>query len=404
MIDTLFILFILFQNIIIHYLPSVTSYWDEAMCLVLGFLLFIGAKGKLYKSDFACITLLFCVIIIGVIGNVTFSYQKSYSAIIRDIVGFIKFPLVFIALYRMKVGYKLSKRLLTIIPFLKLIEKIILVFGILSLFINIGMSQSEIRNAIHPYMFLYTHPTYLTTGSISILCLLNAAQEASIKDDIIILSNIALAMRTKGLVFIAVYIFLKYGSKWLRKIKVFYWAAIMTIIFIVAQSKLQLYASFSGSPRESLYAGAITLAQTYFPIGTGFATYASHISGKYFSEVYNFIHISGLYTALGEISPDIGDAGIPYYVGQFGILGIALIGILIYKMIRMSFFNLDQTRKIGVIALWMMIAVSIPTEAILINNGAEIGFTMAMVSLLARRNMFAINNCMKETEHNTHEC
>ena len=78
----------------------------------------------------------------------------------------------------------------------------------------------------------------------------------------------------------------------------------------------------------------LLLFKDYFPIGSGFASFASHISGKYFSGVYNVIHIAGLYSADGQISPDVGDAGIPYYLGQFGFIGMIFIGILIYMMIK----------------------------------------------------------------------
>ena len=86
------------------------------------------------------------------------------SAIIRDIVGFIKFPIVFLALYRMNLGKYLSHKMEKLIPVIKIIVWVIFAFGLLSVFVDIGMSQEEVRGLIHPYMFLYTHPTYLTTG------------------------------------------------------------------------------------------------------------------------------------------------------------------------------------------------------------------------------------------------
>ena len=366
-------------------MPGVIFYWDEAVSLILGGLFLVKSKGKLYKEDFTYLMMIMAIIAIGIIGDIAFGYQKSVSAIIRDVVGFIKFPTVFLTLYRMNWGQNLSRKMRKLIPIIKVIVLVIFVFGLLSIFVDIGMSQEEVRSFVHPYMFLYTHPTYLTTGLICILCILNAACEATIKEDILVLSSVALAMRTKGLAFIAVYIFLKYGSKWLRKSKIFYWIAIVGIVLIVASSKLQTYASFSNSPRESLYVGAITLLKNCFPIGSGFASFASHISGKYFSGVYNIIYISGLYSADGQISPDIGDAGIPYYVGQFGFIGMIFVGILIYMMIKISLRDLDSKRKMGVIYLWLIIAISIPTETVLVNNGVEIALVMAVTSLLARK-------------------
>ena len=393
MIEKLFIIFVLFQNIITRFMPDVFSYWDEIVELVLVIMFLLKLNGKLHKEDFTYLMMLIAIISIGIIGNIAFGYQESINAIIRDIVGFIKFPIVFLALYRMNFGKYLSYKMVELIPVIKIIVWVIFAFGLLSILVDIGLSQEEVRGLIHPYMFLYTHPTYLSTGLICILCILNATCAVTIKEDIVFLGSVALAMRTKGLVFIAVYVFIKYGSRWLRKFKIFYWFAIIGIVLIVASSKLQMYASFTNSPRESLYVGAITLFKDCFPFGSGFASFASHISGKYFSEVYNVIHISGLYSADGQISPDLGDAGIPYYLGQFGFMGIIFIGILIYKMIKISLRNLDAKKKKGVVYLWLMIVITIPTEAVLVNNGMEIAFTMAMTSLLARKIWVSPENC-----------
>ena len=329
MLVNLFIFFVLFQNVIAQFLPGFFSYWDEIGCFVLIAYYFIRTKRIVSRSDFTYLMLLLMIIIEGVIGNIDFGYQNSVSAIIRDIMGCIKFPVVFLCIYRSDLSSRLVKKIPAFIPYIKMYIVVVFLFGIVSFFVNTGMNQDEIRNTIHPYMFLYSHPTYLTTGIICLLCVLNAAGEAKLKEDIIALGSVALAMRTKGLAFIAVYVFLKYAARWTRKLQFLYWPAIVAIAFVVAQSKLQLYASFSNSPRESLYFGAINLMTSCFPIGSGFASFASHISGKYYSTVYDYIHIVGLYDIHGQISPDIGDAGIPYYLGQFGVLGVLCFSFLI---------------------------------------------------------------------------
>ena len=196
MIGKLFIIFVLFQNIITRFMPGVISYWDEAVSLTFGILFLIKSKGKFNKENFTYLITLLAIIAIGLIGNIAFSYQKSVSAIIRDIVGFIKFPIVFLALYRMNLGKYLSHKMEKLIPVIKIIVWVIFAFGLLSVFVDIGMSQEEVRGLIHPYMFLYTHPTYLTTGLICILCILNTTGAATIKEDIVILGSVALAMRT----------------------------------------------------------------------------------------------------------------------------------------------------------------------------------------------------------------
>lgn len=384
MLESAFLIFVLFQNIISKFLPSIFSYWDELLCLFLIVFFLIKTNGKIMKVDFQCFITLGIIIVIGILGNVFFGYQLIASAIIRDIIGAIKFPLVFISLYRLNITNKLTKKTIKLVPYIKKICFVILLFGILNIFLDLGMRQEEIRGFIHPYMFLYTHPTYLTTGMISILCILNAANEVKVRDDIVILSIVALAMRTKGLAFIAVYIFTKYGIRWVKKFKMLYWPAIAIIVFLVVRRKFLLYASFSNSPRESLYVGALSLMKQCFPIGSGFASFASHLSGKFFSQVYNIIYIAGLYDVTGQISVDIGDAGIPYYLGQFGLLGTLCFCFLFYKILKMSFMNLKAENRKIVCYVWLLIAISIPTEAILVNNGVELAFVLVIVYKLCK--------------------
>lgn len=378
MFESAFLLIILFQNIILRILPSIFSYWDELTCIFFMLLFFMKSDGKIRKSDVRYYVAIIFIVIIGLTGNVIFNYQSSVNAIARDIVGTLKFFVSFISLYRLKITEELTKKIMKLIPLIKSICLIIFCLGIVSIFKDIGMRQEEIRGFLHPYMFLYSHPTYLTTGLICVLCILNAANQITLVEDIIILSTIVLAMRTKGLAFIAVYIFMKYGTHWLKRLQVIYWPIIGTLIFFVARSKLLLYASYSNSPRESLYRGAFILLKSCFPIGTGFATYASHISGIFLSKVYSFIHIAGLYDYNGEIV-DLGDAGLAFYIGQFGILGLLIFAYLFYKTFKMSVAGLEKKCRGPVIYIWMLILISIPTEAILVNNGFEIAFIMIIV-------------------------
>lgn len=384
--ESLFCFGVLFQNIILKYLPyGILSYWDELFCLFF-VMLYIGNtfRKKISKDEIFYLCILVVLLVIGIIGNLIFGYQESIDAIIRDVIGFLKFPITFIALYHSKISESFAKKIFQMIPFIKVIIWIIFICGICSLFIDIGMSQEEFRLGIHPYMFLYSHPTYLTTGLGCLLCLLNAAGEANFKEDLVILVSIALGMRTKGLAFIAIYIFSKYSKKWMRRFKVLYWTVIGILVVSVSFSKLMLYASYSNSPRESLYVGALQLMKECFPIGSGFASYASHISGKFLSSVYSFVHISGLYDYKGEISADIGDAGLPYYVGQFGVLGCIVIVYLVYKIFKISREQLTVDYYFPVTMLWGIIVISLPSEAILVNNGFELAFIMIMLIKMCR--------------------
>lgn len=387
MLEIIFINVILFQNIILRFLPDnkLFNYWDELVFIVLFcFLMIKFINNKIKINEIRYVFIFGGIICIGIIGNITFKYQTSINAIIRDIIGFLKFPLTLVTLYKLNFTKKMAKKFYKIIPLIKMIMMIIFILGIISLFVDLGLSQPEYRHGIHPYMFLFTHPTYITTFEIMILLALNAANDCTFIDECVALLTIALGMRTRGFVFIAIYFFIKYGKAWFKRVKVLYWLFISILIMAVSYSKLMLYVSYSTSPRETLYKGSLQLIKLCMPIGSGFGTFASHLSAKMMSGVYNVIHIAGLYNDNGTISPVIGDAGYPYYIGQFGIMGLALIAFLIIKLIKMTQKGINKDRNFSINMMWLMIATSLITETILVNDGVEVAVMMAIIAELSR--------------------
>lgn len=132
----------------------------------------------------------------------------------------------------------------------------------------------------------------------------------------------------------------------MKKLKVLYWTFAVVIALGVSYSKLKTYSSYSDSPRESLYRGAFYIIGKYFPLETGFGTYVTSLSIKNFSRVYYIVHIADLYEEDGSVSVDIGDAGLPYYIGQFGIIGIILIICAVAFMIKESRRNVSKQKTI----------------------------------------------------------
>lgn len=381
----LFVIFILFQNIIMKIFPDTPlSYWDEILFLVVFFAFVLKCNCSLKLNDVKFLGYVISLVFIGILGDVIFRYQENIFVIVRDIIGTVKFPLTFIALYKLKFMDKLTLKAYNTISFIKCVVLLCFICGIISMFVNIGMSQDEIRMGIHPFMFLYSHPTYLTTSMICILCLLNAVENLNYFWEFIIIANIILGMRTKGLLFIAIYIFVKYILRLIKAAKIIYIMCIVLIVIGVLYDKVMLYMSFSNSPRESLYFGAIQLVIQCIPFGAGFGTYASFVSTNPLSQVYQFIYIDGLYDAYGNITPDVGDAGLAYYIGQFGILGIIMCIIIVNNMVKISIKGIEKSKRISIYMMWIMFAISIPFEAILVNNGFELAFIIVLVSKICK--------------------
>lgn len=390
---TIVMVFLLFNNIftneILKNIPLI-NYWDELAFVLLVILYMFkiakqyseNGKMKIMKYHFNILLSIFLVIIIGLAGNFIWGYAYSTNAIVRDILAFVKFPVTYVLFRELTLDKRFAKEFgKYCIPFIKVVTIMMLVCGIISLFVDIGMSQDEIRHGLKPFQFLFSHPTYLVQNNIFIMSLLlldekNKNQIGSNTLYIIMLSIIIIiSFRTKGIVVVAGFIYLRYGSRWLKKVKVLYWMIAIGVVVYAAMDKLQEYISFSNSPREALYMGAIELLKRCFPIGSGFATYGSHISGEFYSKVYDFISIpvdwgNGIISALG-------DAGYVYYIGQFGILGTIILIISAFNIYKS--FQIKLTQNWALLLLVLNIAITLTTEALLCNNGLEYGIILAIV-------------------------
>lgn len=383
-----FFLFVIFQNLIFTNinLPDFFSYWDEGIEIILIILsIIVICKNKSLKiksRNFVILMLLLAMIIIGLVGNICFGYSQSLDGIFRDIVNFLKFPLTFLLIKMLDMDKimvsMLSKRVTQIIKFMIIVT---FSFGILNLFMDVGMSHGSARYGIIPYKFLYAHPTYLVLSSILMLSYIQILPKSRKNTiyELMLIATIVFSMRTKGIVVVAIFLVIKYAPVALKKLKALYWGGAGVVGAIMAYSKLMEYRSYSTSPREVLYKGAFELIGKCFPVGSGFATYASHLSLEYNSSVYEFVKVP-LYKATELV---YGDAGFAYYIGQFGFLGIIVgifLAINIYKL------AVDKVQnKIPIILIFIYIVVALTSETILVNNGIELAVMLAFISCKSRK-------------------
>lgn len=389
----IYILVMLFSHMFINIFDMIPylSYWDEIITMIL-LALFIYSRYKskqsktLNKVNCIVICLLMMVTIIGLIGNIIFGYMPNQIVIFKDIVALLKFFTVLICLQELELDRWLSESMNNKFFFLlKCIVGIQCFYMIFSQFIEMGMIMEELRGGLHAFKFGFGHPTFMVSTNVMLLILMQSAPHTvkNIKwyrliTIIIILSG----LRTKGMVFVAVYFFIKYCPNWIRKNTIYFVMLGVITVLLFSFQKLSLYASWSTSPREVFYKESIELAVDSFPIGTGFGSFASHLSAINGSKLYNDIKVPQSTYENGELSAVFGDAGFPYYIAQFGWIGSVLILLsvllLIYKTNRK--IVPENEYELAPYLIWAYIAIGLTSEAILINIGVELATILAIVS------------------------
>lgn len=381
---SLFIL-ILYVNILNQYIPGL-KYLDEIIAIISIIYIFLHLK-KINTNFYIILFIIGIMTLIALIGNVIFKYQNYQIAIFKDILAFYKFPITFIAIYTWSKNKNLNVAHDVAVKISKVSVVVMFIGCVISIFVDIGLSYG-IRHGFRTYKFLYSHPTYLVYALVIISVILVANQEKYKKKSMryyvlqfMTLFCILFSFRDKGFGYIALFFVIIVLLPRRKSVKLRYFVGAGLIAFVASYQKLMEYRSWSWSPRNALYMNGLQLALKTFPFGSGFATFNSFISGKYYSKAY---YLFGLEMKLG-LNPvdyaDIGDAQLPYYYTQFGFIGFVLFLFVIYllvKKIKILYQNKPMVMKSAYLLMGYM-AIGSLVEAVFTN---ESGVTCVIVLLM----------------------
>lgn len=149
----------------------------------------------------------------------------------------------------------------------------------------------------------------------------------------------------------------------------------VTILFTFWEHFKQNFLS-EGYARAQLTRKSFEIAQDKFPVGSGFGTFGSHASGKYYSEIYYTYHLNNVYGLSKSKWNFMSDTFWPMVLGQFGYLGL-----LAYCFIIICFFRLliellktssDALTYFNISAILMLLSLIIDStsDSILTHNRA----------------------------------
>lgn len=167
-------LFILVSSIVC--LLFERSFFDELVGIAsMIYVLVLMLLGKLSKEDIITIIILLLVVLIGIYSNIYSGIERSIFGIGIDIVAKIKVIFPFIAIkyfFNEKAKISLTKilqypaRFYIITSFL---------CGIISLFVNIGMTSTSERYGLSGYHFIFNFSfQFLAVSMLAILCIVES--------------------------------------------------------------------------------------------------------------------------------------------------------------------------------------------------------------------------------------
>lgn len=394
-------LFLIFYNVLERFVPMM-SYWDELAAFLA---LCWGAydfrrNPKMGKQEQLNWILLAALVVIGALGNLFHpGLQDSTVAIVKDVVALCKFPVIFFVLQRKVFSPEQQKQTLTTVAKISRWILILTLFALMiGRFVDLGFYTDDIR-ILPSCTFLFSNPTFFISSYVMIAAVLIA--ESLNKNRVFLLLDcllIFLAQRSKGYIFIAfLVIFIFLGEKWITRILNLFFgsdqekvkplrlilaaAVLLLMILTVGKSKIEYTLRFGLTvPRTVLHVVGFKILMDFFPLGSGLGTFASHLSGKYYSNVYDMYGISNVIGMNREKYNFISDVFWPYIYGQFGIFGLLLYGKIILDLFFRQFRSgIADSSRIAMAAVWIYALIATTAEAYFTNTtGVQMALFLTM--------------------------
>ena len=313
------------------------KYFDEVVAV----LLLVAAVAKALKKKaekagprqtlFLPALLLALLVAIGLYGNFVGGIGARPSAIAIDIVACTKTMLALFAGSTLLEGRQGLFRAAETES--KLLMAIMVPFAIANLFFDIGMGVDPRYGLRASFLFIFAHPTYLTSISAGFAIILFKHKEENVFWLLLAALLSASTLRAKGIALAAVIILILMTVRTGGRFTSLHALAGALLAAYIGYDQVIAHYRYSGTARGELMRASLKVARDHFPIGTGFATFASNVTA-------NPIDYSPLYYEYGistvrGLEPGgswISDTFWPIILGQFGIVGLIVFLALLASL------------------------------------------------------------------------
>ena len=315
------------------------SYIDELTTIIL-VLWALLASCKLDSHSRKMVVLMALICILGLIGNVYYDYQQSPFAILVDLFTCLK---IFIALLSAKIVLRDKNRCIKSVIS---IGKLFIVAGLIGLFFHVvgivSLGSGRIMFGVPCYQFLFSHPTNLAAYCVGFIALFFYSSRIKTGWLLALVILLISTQRAKAFAMAFVVLFFivySYAKKDDGKPSPAVFLFLVAGALVLGLDQIQEYFLNGTAARSLLTSDGFDIAINSFPMGSGFATFATYMSGEYYSPLY---YLYGLNTVWGlyPLNPVfVSDSFWPAVIAQLGFIGlICIIWIMkeSFQMISLS--------------------------------------------------------------------
>lgn len=210
---------------------------------------------------------------------------------------------------------------------------------------------ASIRYGIRSTQLMYSHPTVLASICVFLIMVLLLVRNHTAGYKlymVLLLFLMCTTLRSKAfgaamaIVLICYFVFYRKKPFRIRTIIMF-----IPLAVIIGWDQIEYYFLSStqfDSARYQLLTGSIKIMKDYFPLGTGFGTFASYYSGVNYSPVYAMYNLNNVHGLRQGATFFISDSFWPMIIGETGIVGFIAYVISII----MLFNRIQSIRRINI--------------------------------------------------------
>ncbi len=352
------------------------SYFDEGLALIcMAYITVLFLKRKLDPADQISVFLLIVVIVIGVISNIMSKIAYTWLSVFVDVISETKFLWTLFAFkyYITSTVYDEMSRGLR--PLAKWFCYLAGVFAVMSQFVDLGMTENE-RYGIKSYNFIFPMSfQFLAVALVAIAVLSKSKDNKNNRMPYVaICVGLILATKSSPLLFSVMFVFLLIYFKKRVQLKTRTVVFMAVIVLLLGTFQIQTYLMNVNAPRYLFFYYGGQTANTYFPFGSGFATFGSDQAARNYSRLYYQYGFNSLFGMNPEDGSFLSDTFWPMAIGQFGWGGFILY-VLIYMRIFFSFkrMNLNSEQKAFLYAGYMQYIIHAVGSAILSASAGMLG-------------------------------
>ena len=373
--------FYVFRNLIRSFFPFF-QYSDEIFAVIIVF--YINYKELFYQETKVATFSIIGFILVGIISYIINRFQPFFTVTIIDLFLDIKF---WIWLY---FGYKFTdKRADYILSKMDVHVKLLITFlfaiSLIDVFFHVFNELNDIKMGMRS-VGLWDGPASLSSTMVSLLVIVMANKNNHFLNFYTLFSLIviALTLRYKSLATIAVFFsFIFFNAINLKKIKIYHILFISIIAILVSKEQIVTYIyTRDVNARSVLWIESFTLASIFFPFGAGPGTFASYLSGVFYSPLYQFLGIQDI-QGLTQASPSfVSDTFWPAVIGQFGFAGLFLYLLLLYWLFNAIKKNANMFSNYyftGMFILCYLMITSVAESSFLHWNAFFLAITLGLI-------------------------